>query len=86
MGIDEGNVINHPTSWILEPKYNQLGLVNKAENYTTYIHEWKIRQGYLADMAREMHTLTNFPSVFSNAVFFIFVTTEKANNCIILVT
>ena len=53
---------------------------------TTYIHEWKIRQGCLADMAREIHTLTNFPSVFSNAVFFIFETTEKANNCIILVT
>ena len=87
MGIDEGNVINHPTSWILEPKYNQLGLVNIAEFYATYyISEQKIRPGCLADMAREIHTLTNFPSVFSNAVFFIFETTEKANNCIILVT
>ena len=63
MGIDEGNAVNHPTSWILEPKYNQLGLVNKAEFYATYyIDERKIRPGCLADMAREMHTLTNFPS------------------------
>ena len=65
MGIDGGNVINHPTSWILEPKYFQLELVNKAEFYATYyIHERKIRPGCLADMVREMHTLTNFPSQY----------------------
>ena len=65
MGIDEGNVINHPTNWILEPKYNQLGLENKAEFYATYyVHERKIRPGCLADMAMEMYTLTNYIHIY----------------------